>query len=64
MTAYVVARGKWFSSFGIYADVTKFLLEVNEVVGSLFKVCESYSEARLYLREYYVKEKGGPYPRM
>jgi hypothetical protein len=31
----------------VYADVTKFLFEVNGVVGSLFKVCESYSEARL-----------------
>jgi hypothetical protein len=39
---YVVARGKWLSSFGIYADVNEFLLEVNGVVGYLFKVCESY----------------------
>jgi viroplasmin and RNaseH domain-containing protein len=54
---YAVARGKWFSSFGIYADVNKFLLEVIGVVGSLFKVCESYPEAHLYLREHFVKEK-------
>jgi hypothetical protein len=40
---YAVAWGKWFDSFGIYADVNKFLFEVNGVVVSLFKVCESYS---------------------
>jgi hypothetical protein len=45
---YAVARGRRFDSFGIYADVSKFLFEVNGVVGSLFKVCESYSEAHLY----------------
>jgi hypothetical protein len=59
---YAVARGKGFSSLGICADVNKFLLEVNGVVASLFKVCESYSEARFYLREHYVKEKGDPVP--
>jgi hypothetical protein len=40
---YYVVRGKSFHSFGIYADVKKFLMEVNDVVGALFKVCESYS---------------------
>jgi hypothetical protein len=34
---YAVARGRRFDSFGIYADVSKFLFEVN-VVGSLFKM--------------------------
>jgi hypothetical protein len=36
--------------------VNKLLLEVNGVVGSLLKVCESYSEAHLYLKEHFVKE--------
>jgi hypothetical protein len=40
--------------------VNKFLLEVNGMVGSLFKVCESYSEARLYLKEHIVKEHPVP----
>jgi hypothetical protein len=40
--------------------VNKFLLEVNGVVGSLFKVCESYSEAHLYLKEHFVKEHPTP----
>jgi hypothetical protein len=40
--------------------VNKFLLEVNGVVGLLFKVCESYSEAHLYLKEYIVKEHPTP----
>jgi hypothetical protein len=53
---YAVAQGRRFGSFGIYADVNKFLLEVNGVVGSLFKVCESYSEAHLYLKEHFVPE--------
>jgi hypothetical protein len=42
--------------------VNNFILEVNGVVGSLFKVCESYSEAHLYLREHFVKEKEDPIP--
>jgi hypothetical protein len=45
---------------GIYADVIKFLLEVNGVVGSLFKVCESYSKAHLYLKEHFVKDHPAP----
>jgi hypothetical protein len=40
--------------------VNKFLFEVNGVVGSLFKVCESYSEAHLYLKEHFVKEDPAP----
>jgi hypothetical protein len=40
--------------------VNKFLLEVNGVVGSLFKVCESYSEAHLYLKDHSVKEHPVP----
>jgi hypothetical protein len=40
--------------------VNNFLLKVNGVTVSLFKVCESYSEARLYLKEYFVKEKEDP----
>jgi hypothetical protein len=44
---YAVARGRRFDSFEIYADVSKFLFEVNGVVGLLYKVCESYSEAHL-----------------
>jgi hypothetical protein len=40
--------------------VSKFLLEVNDVFGLLFKVCESYSEAYLYLREHLVKENPAP----
>jgi hypothetical protein len=58
---YAVARGRRFDSFGIYADVNKFLLEVNVVVGSLFKVCESYSEAHIYLKEHFVKEHPAPW---
>jgi hypothetical protein len=54
---YDVSRGKGCSSLGIYADINKCILEVNGVVGSPFKVCESYSEAHLYLREHFVKEK-------
>jgi hypothetical protein len=53
---YAVARGRRFDSLGIYADVSKFLIEVNGVVGSLFKVCESYSKAHLYLKAHLVKE--------
>jgi hypothetical protein len=41
-------------------DVHKFLFEVNGVVGSLFKVSESYSEAHLYLKEHFVKEDSVP----
>jgi hypothetical protein len=37
--------------------MNKFLLEVNGVMGNLFDACESYSEAHLYLREHFVKEK-------
>jgi hypothetical protein len=40
--------------------VNKFLFEVNGVVGSLFKVCESYSEDHLYLKEHFVKEDPVP----
>jgi hypothetical protein len=57
---YAVARGSRFDSFGIYADVNKFLLEVNGMVGSLFKVCESYSESHLYLKEHLVREHPAP----
>jgi hypothetical protein len=57
---YVVARGRRFDSFGIYNDVSKFLFEVNGRVGSLFKVCESYSEAHLYVKEHFVKEHPAP----
>jgi hypothetical protein len=42
--------------------VNKFLLEVNGVVGFLFKACASYSVAHLYLREIFVKEKKDPVP--
>jgi hypothetical protein len=45
---------------GYAADVNKFLLEVNGVVGSLFKVCESYSEAHLYLKEHFVQDHPTP----
>jgi hypothetical protein len=44
---YAVARRKSFDSFGIYTDVNKFLFVFNGVVGSFFKVCDSYSESRL-----------------
>jgi hypothetical protein len=57
---YAIALGKWFGSFGIYADVNKFLFEVNGVVGSLLKVCESYSEAHLYLKDHLMKEDPVP----
>jgi hypothetical protein len=53
---YAVDRGRRFDSFGIYAEVKKFLFEVNGVDGSLFKICESYSEVHLYLKEHFVKE--------
>jgi hypothetical protein len=59
---YAVARGRRFDSFGIYADVIKFPFEVNGVVGSLFKVCEYYSEAHLYLKEHFVKKHPAPAP--
>jgi hypothetical protein len=59
---YAVARKKRFSSFGIYADVNKFILEVNGVVGALYKLCESYSETRLYLRKQFMEEKEDPAP--
>jgi hypothetical protein len=57
---YAVARGKGFDSFGIYADVHKLLFGANGLVGSLFKVCESYYEAHLYLRETFMKEYSVP----
>jgi hypothetical protein len=40
--------------------VSKFLFEVNGVVWSLFKVCESYSEAHLYLKDSFVREHPAP----
>jgi hypothetical protein len=49
-----------FDSFGIYADVNKFLLEFNGVVGSLFNVCEYYCEAHRYLKEHFVEEHPAP----
>jgi hypothetical protein len=57
---YAVAQGRRFDSFGMYADMNKFLLEVNGVVGSLFKVCESYSEAHIYLKEHFVQDQPVP----
>jgi hypothetical protein len=57
---YAIARGKGFDRFGTYADVNKFLFEVSGVVGSLFNVCESYSEAHLYLKEHLVTEDPVP----
>jgi hypothetical protein len=35
-------------------------METYGVVGALFKVCESYSEACLYLEEHIMKEKDDP----
>jgi hypothetical protein len=46
---YAVAEGRNSGSFGIYADVGKFLSEVGGVVGALFKVCPTYPEVMLYL---------------
>jgi hypothetical protein len=40
--------------------MNKFLLEVNGVVGLLFKVCESYSEAHLYLKEHFIQDHPAP----
>jgi hypothetical protein len=57
---YAVAQGIRFDSFGIYADVSKFIFEVNGVVGSLFKVCASYSGSHHYLKEHLVKERPVP----
>jgi hypothetical protein len=57
---YKVARGRRFDSFGIYADVSKFIFEVNGVVGSLFQGCESYSKAYLYLKAIFVKDHHAP----
>jgi hypothetical protein len=57
---YAVAQRKRFDSFGIYVNVNKLLCEVNGVVGSLFIVCESYSEAHLYLQEHFMKEDPAP----
>jgi hypothetical protein len=57
---YTVAGGKLFGIFRIYADVKKFLMEVNGMVGILFKVCESFSEAHLYLEDPFTKETDGP----
>jgi hypothetical protein len=56
---FAVARERRFDSFGIYADVNKFLLEVNGVLRSLFKVC-AYSEAHLYLKEHFIKDHPTP----
>jgi hypothetical protein len=56
----VVARGRRSDSLGIYADVSKFLLEVNGVIGSILKVCESYSKSHLYLKGNFVKEHPAP----
>jgi hypothetical protein len=50
---------EYLKVFG-YADVNKLLLEVNGVVGSLFKLCESYYEAHRYLKEHFVKEHPAP----
>jgi hypothetical protein len=59
--SYYAATGeRIFDSFGMYADVNKFLLEVNSVAWSILKVCESYSEAHLYLKEHFVKEHPTP----
>jgi hypothetical protein len=49
-----------FDSFRIYGDVKKFLIEVNVVIGALFKVCDSYSETRLYSEEPFTKWKDDP----
>jgi hypothetical protein len=57
---YDVARGNGVGSFRIYADVEKFLMEVNGVVVALFKVYESYSGAHLYLEEPFTKETDDP----
>jgi hypothetical protein len=38
----------------------KFLLEVNGVAGSIFKLCESHSEAHFYVKEHFVKEHPAP----
>jgi hypothetical protein len=57
---YVVARGRKFESSRIYSDANKFLLEVNGVVGSLFKVCEFYYEAHLYLKGHLVPDHPVP----
>jgi hypothetical protein len=40
--------------------VNNFLLGVNGVVGSLFKVCESYSESHLYLKEHFFRDHPVP----
>jgi hypothetical protein len=40
--------------------VNKFLIEVNGVVGSLFKVCDSYSKSHLYLKENFVQDHPAP----
>jgi hypothetical protein len=55
---YAVAMVNSVDIFGINADVKKFLTEVNGVVGALFKVCESHSEARLYLEDHSTNGKG------
>jgi hypothetical protein len=57
---YAVARGRIFDRFGVYADVSNFLFEVNGVVVSLFKVCESFYGVHLYLKEHFVKEHPTP----
>jgi hypothetical protein len=40
--------------------VSKLLFEDNGVVWSLFKVCESYSEAHIYFNEHLLKEHPTP----
>jgi hypothetical protein len=57
---YTIAQGRRSDSLGIYADLSKFLLEVNCVVGSIFKLCQYYSKAHLYLKEIFVKEHPTP----
>jgi hypothetical protein len=56
----MVFLGEMISTVLKSMQTSRFLMEVNGVAGALFKVCESYSEAHLYLEERFTKEKDDP----
>jgi hypothetical protein len=49
---FAVAVGRNEHSFGIYADLTRFKLEIEGYPNSLYQSCDSYTEAHQYLESY------------
>jgi hypothetical protein len=49
---FAVAVGRNEHSFGIYADLTRFKLEIEGYPTSLYQSCDSYTEAHQYLESY------------